>query len=147
MVDRDTHELHVTTGTESMFLASHGNAYSLHLLLEHLVAGERSKARKQVAYLLDCGGMALAVESVLQAAGIGEEPRNDVILMIDLQRNGAAWSWTLKRHFYSSGRDSVEEDSTETYTSAGTAAEAAEAAWTAKCKRMGWDTVCHPTKW
>ncbi|WP_316196631.1 hypothetical protein [Bradyrhizobium sp. SZCCHNS3053] len=61
----DTHALVARHGNGESLLATHPNGFSCHVLLTELQRGNRAKAEKQIAYILDCGGTARNVDSIL----------------------------------------------------------------------------------
>ena len=61
MPDLDTHGLFV----DSRLVAMHPNGYSCRSLAEHIASGDVGRVRQQAQYILDCGGMTIAVESLV----------------------------------------------------------------------------------
>ena len=61
MPDLDTHGLFV----DSRLVAMHPNGYSCWALAERIASGDAARVRQQAQYLLDCGGMTIAAESLV----------------------------------------------------------------------------------
>jgi len=58
IADLDTHGLFHKHARGESLLATHPNGYSCHYLMEQLVKRNATRARQQIQYILDCGGMA-----------------------------------------------------------------------------------------
>lgn len=61
MFHLDTHGLFV----DSRLVAMHPNGYSCRSLAERIASGDAARVRQQAQYILDCGGMTIAVESLV----------------------------------------------------------------------------------
>ena len=61
MLHLDTHGLFV----DSRLVAMHPNGYSCRSLAEHIASGDVGRVRQQAQYILDCGGMTIAVEALV----------------------------------------------------------------------------------
>ena len=59
---RDTHDLVLTRGGNSIMLASHPNGYSCHWLALHIVNGDAVKISEYACYIIACGGSANIAE-------------------------------------------------------------------------------------
>lgn len=57
----DTHGLFV----DSRLVAMHPNGYSCRSLAERIASGDVGRVRQQAQYILDCGGMTIAIESLV----------------------------------------------------------------------------------
>ena len=64
--DLDTHALFLTHDRGECALVMHANGYSCHVLAMQMVEQNMAKAREQVQYILDCGGMAMSFPFILQ---------------------------------------------------------------------------------
>ena len=65
IAELDTHGLFHKHAAGESLLATHGNGYSCHVLLEAMASGDVARARRQVQYILDCGGTARHVEHIV----------------------------------------------------------------------------------
>ena len=61
MLHLDTHGLFI----DSRLVAMHPNGYSCWALAERIASGDAARVRQQAQYLLDCGGMTIAAESLV----------------------------------------------------------------------------------
>ena len=61
MFHLDTHGLFV----DSRLVAMHPNGYSCRSLAEYIASGDVGRVRQQAQYILDCGGMTIAVEALV----------------------------------------------------------------------------------
>lgn len=67
IAELDTHGLFHRHARGESLLATHGNGYSCHALLERMVARDDAKIVAQVEYILDCGGTARHVQHILNS--------------------------------------------------------------------------------
>lgn len=61
----DTHMLFLTTATGEIIVAEHPNGYSCHELATRMMAGDAKKVREQAQYILDCGGMTMKIDNIV----------------------------------------------------------------------------------
>ena len=61
----DTHGLFHKHDRGESLLATHGNGYSCHCLLERMARGDADKVREQAQYILDCGGTARHLDHIV----------------------------------------------------------------------------------
>ena len=61
MLHLDTHGLFI----DSRLVAMHPNGYSCRALAERIASGDAGAVRQQAQYILDCGGMTIAVEALV----------------------------------------------------------------------------------
>lgn len=67
IAELDTHGLFHKHSRGESLLATHGNGYSCHVLLEEMVAGNADRVRRQAQYILDCGGTTRHVQHIVNA--------------------------------------------------------------------------------
>lgn len=65
IAELDTHGLFHKHDRGETLLATHGNGYSCHVLLEQMLARNVSAVTAQVQYILHCGGTARHVDHIL----------------------------------------------------------------------------------
>jgi len=65
--DLDTHALFWAHDQYDSLIAIHPNGYSCHQLAKRMVAGDEARVRAQAAYLLDCGGLVMKIDSLVYA--------------------------------------------------------------------------------
>ena len=71
IAELDTHGLFHKHAAGESLLATHGNGYSCHVLLERMASGWTAGVRRQVQYILDCGGTARHVEHIVASMNAG----------------------------------------------------------------------------
>lgn len=67
IAELDTHGLFHKHAAGESLLATHGNGYSCHVLLQHMAAGSIEGVRRQVQHILDCGGTARHAQHILNS--------------------------------------------------------------------------------
>lgn len=64
IAELDTHGLFHKHARGESLLATHGNGYSCHVLLERMAKGDADGACRQIEYILACGGTARHIEHI-----------------------------------------------------------------------------------
>lgn len=65
IAELDTHGLFHKHDRGESLLAEHPNGYSCHCLLERMQKRDHDAVRKQVEYILDCGGTARKMDHII----------------------------------------------------------------------------------
>lgn len=65
--DLDTHGLFHKHARGESLRAMHPNGYSCYCLLERMAKGDVESVRQQAQYILDCGGLAQNIDSIIRA--------------------------------------------------------------------------------
>lgn len=73
IADLDTHGLFLARPKIETLLATHPNGYSCHVLLARMMQGDVDGVRKQVDYLLACGGTTRHPDHIVNAMQLPAE--------------------------------------------------------------------------